>query len=539
MQKMNTPQTNDSFLKWDTARVATYFNSLVHGGGVDKSISSAFLDNNIDGSLLAFITTEHLKEIGIQSLKTRLVIKKGITDLIANHYQNHPPQTIFDPEYILSNVNISNNHVTIESLKLTTVLIRDALRKLHNKDLKDQNAHIDSPVSPTQSEIKRLNDNFVKLKTDLIPIIRLLKDSKPLPTPTLDPGPTASSPSYSTYLHDHDVYEKSVPKTDNISSRITTEGGAGAGGAGGGALEIGATTAPATTNTTTTITTTTIPSPASNRFSSGTLLSMGTGKIVSQSIPKFSDPKSSSEFKLQKVGIPKSAINRNIESASALANLRPKLNENPSSNSTITVETINKNLGSTVGPMKMQTLQTLQNKLQPGTTTPGNNITSVVTPLSQSNITSTAATAAATTTTAAAAANATTTNINTNANNANINNNTLPAQKSHEQTANEPLKQLRASTDDSCLKILQQAMKRHHIPRDDWSRYVLVICYGDKERILKLAEKPVVIFKELQELGRHPAIMLRQLAEDLPVETRESSLYEDSRLAVEIPGGTL
>ena len=96
---------------------------------------------------------------------------------------------------------------------------------------------------------------------------------------------------------------------------------------------------------------------------------------------------------------------------------------------------------------------------------------------------------------------------------------------------------LRASTDDSCLKILQQAMKRHHIPRDDWSKYVLVICYGDKERILKLGEKPVVVFKELQELGKHPAIMLRQLAPT--VEDDNNIEYVDSRIGDDIPGGTL
>ena len=81
-------------------------------------------------------------------------------------------------------------------------------------------------------------------------------------------------------------------------------------------------------------------------------------------------------------------------------------------------------------------------------------------------------------------------------------------------------------------------MKRHHIPRDDWLKYVLVICYGDKERILKLAEKPVIIFKELQELGKHPAIMLRQLAATV-TDDNDSELYEDSRIGDDVPGGTL
>ncbi|CDR40384.1 CYFA0S05e00166g1_1 [Cyberlindnera fabianii] len=90
----------------------------------------------------------------------------------------------------------------------------------------------------------------------------------------------------------------------------------------------------------------------------------------------------------------------------------------------------------------------------------------------------------------------------------------------------EPLKQLRASTDDPCSKILQAAMKRHKL-NDDWRNYALVICYGDQERILELDEKPVQIFKELKEKGEHPAIMLRQKAD-----------FSGKKLS-ETPGGKL
>lgn len=93
----------------------------------------------------------------------------------------------------------------------------------------------------------------------------------------------------------------------------------------------------------------------------------------------------------------------------------------------------------------------------------------------------------------------------------------------------EPLKQLRASTDDPCSKILQAAMKRHKL-NDDWRNYALVICYGDQERILELDEKPVQIFKELRENGKHPAIMLRQKA--------DFSVDPGKKLS-ETPGGKL
>ncbi|EJS44535.1 ste50p [Saccharomyces arboricola H-6] len=75
---------------------------------------------------------------------------------------------------------------------------------------------------------------------------------------------------------------------------------------------------------------------------------------------------------------------------------------------------------------------------------------------------------------------------------------------------NEALKQLRASKEDSCERILKNAMKRHNLADQDWRQYVLVICYGDQERLLELNEKPVIIFKNLKQQGLHPAIMLRR-----------------------------
>lgn len=96
--------------------------------------------------------------------------------------------------------------------------------------------------------------------------------------------------------------------------------------------------------------------------------------------------------------------------------------------------------------------------------------------------------------------------------------------------SNEPLKQLRASKEDSCERILKNAMKRHHLNDQEWKQYVLVICYGDQERLLDLEEKPVVIFKNLKQQGLHPAIMLRRRGD-----------FEELNMASEdvTPGGRL
>lgn len=80
----------------------------------------------------------------------------------------------------------------------------------------------------------------------------------------------------------------------------------------------------------------------------------------------------------------------------------------------------------------------------------------------------------------------------------------------------EPLKQLKAKYDDPCYKVLQKAMMKHKINNKDWRNYVLVICYGDKERILGPEEKPVKVFKEMQDRGQYPSFMIRQLEEASP-----------------------
>jgi hypothetical protein len=91
---------------------------------------------------------------------------------------------------------------------------------------------------------------------------------------------------------------------------------------------------------------------------------------------------------------------------------------------------------------------------------------------------------------------------------------TSPGQESSNNVSGDTLKQLRAKTEDPCYKILQAAMRSHRLDKSEWRKYVLVICYGgDKERVLRYDEKPVVVFKELNELGLSPSIMLRQVEE--------------------------
>lgn len=104
---------------------------------------------------------------------------------------------------------------------------------------------------------------------------------------------------------------------------------------------------------------------------------------------------------------------------------------------------------------------------------------------------------------------------------------------SNNSASSDTLKQLRAKTEDPCYKILQAAMRSHKLDKSAWRNYVLIICYGgDKERVLRYDEKPVVVFKELNELGLSPSMMLRQVEE---TDDTGYGNYED----YETPGGRL
>lgn len=410
---MTAPQL---FLQWDAAQVSRYI-----AASTDETIAPAFLNHKLDGQLLPYLTTEHLREMGIEDLGMRLRVKRAILDLIAEHARD----PAWADQVCHAAASANNNYIQIEALPLALRLLRESFGQL-------------TPSSPG-IDLKRLNESFLKLKLDLTPAIRLIKESKPLPTPTLDPNVQAGSPT-SVSSVDADT----TSKRDSVASSVAPSE-----------------TAPrhsATPASRVAAYPPSSPTLALNRFSLGSVLSMGTGKVVQQSVMADAPPRGAKSR-----GAP-----------------RPRLVETRLAGNTVTTA---------LAPGVRPHPQLVSTNAIPG----GN-----AGPYDQPSPTRVAHTAVAST---------------------------------------EPLKQLRASSDDSCLKILQQAMKRHHIPRDDWLKYVLVICYGDKERILKLAEKPVIIFKELQELGKHPAIMLRQLATSK--EEEEDVLYEDLRIGDDIPGGTL
>lgn len=481
------------FLQWDPAQVLSYLK-----GHIGHDFSAAFIENNIDGLLLPYITSDHLRELGIEPLATRLRVKRAIFSLISgdNGLSTGLPSGSKPGTPGISNANtpgsmsyantpttasfaqglLVNNQFSVEALTLCQILVQDIFKRA-SQTLSTAPPALTTPGSAilnssmlglsslaSSDDIRKLNENFIKLKADLNPVIRLIKDSKPLPTPTLDPGVPAQLPTL--LVNSKNEQESgSNPGTVTHADSLTPDAPPSA----PDGMTHSTSTNSVSSNLHDSVYSQHPSSPTqSRRLSSGSVLSMGVGKItdmgkLSLSHRLFSKP-------------------RLVESRLAVAS--------PGDDRAL--------------PREIDELKRSESLLKSRRSS-----SSVLSPTSHY--------------------------FHGHGNQSKVSHGSLLNLLTPNQ-GTQPLKQLKASSDDTCLKVLQQAMKRHHIPRNHWSKYVLVICYGDKERILKLTEKPVIVFKELQEHGKNPAIMLRELASAAP---DENDKYEDSRIGDDIPGGTL
>lgn len=408
----------EPYLTWDPAQVALYLLPLV-----ESQIVDSFIENNIDGSLLPFLTTEHLRELGIANLSQRLRVKQAISNLIHDLFNEE--DIAKDPDLTrLKSINIDTNYVSIEALTVCMKLL------------------LDMPQPATTKEVKKLEGHFRKLKADLGPVVKLANEVKPLPVPTLDPGHLKSLPSVNSNIT---LSASALPSPDKESDAGTIQG-----------VQSPQTLRRTTTNErreqldssaaprlqrahSTNHYAPSLPSPSqSNRWSTASVLSTGVGKLADM---KHAAP---------------------IRYAS-----KPQLiDASPVSS----------------GPTSPSGLQTMTVKQPP-----------LRSKQSSTLITS-----------------------------------------SHTTSSHQPLQSLKASSEDTGLRLLQSAIRKNNIPKEKWSNYALVICYEDKERIVKLTEKPVSIFKELQEQGKNPTIMLRELVLPAADDPEDEDTYEG-----DIPGGML
>lgn len=76
----------------------------------------------------------------------------------------------------------------------------------------------------------------------------------------------------------------------------------------------------------------------------------------------------------------------------------------------------------------------------------------------------------------------------------------------------EIFKSFRVGLEDPCYKVLPAALRKYNI-QADWRQYALYIVFGDQERCVGLEEKPLSLFKQYDKEGKKPMFMLRKLAQ--------------------------
>lgn len=175
-----------------------------------------FVENNIAGDVLIYLKPADLAEIGIKSVGHRLKILKSVYMLI-NKYNVKPTGDYYIPP-TAKHMNAAANPALVEEtpgLIYTSFEIRDERMQL------------------AENEIKRLMSDYSRLREDLLPLYRIAKEYKPLPTPDApNHSPTtvnatnspvtavsaSSPPPLHSYSSTPNFNSKKLVKTKGLSS---------------------------------------------------------------------------------------------------------------------------------------------------------------------------------------------------------------------------------------------------------------------------------------------------------------------------------
>jgi hypothetical protein len=77
----------------------------------------------------------------------------------------------------------------------------------------------------------------------------------------------------------------------------------------------------------------------------------------------------------------------------------------------------------------------------------------------------------------------------------------------------------RVGLEDTCRTITPAVLWKYNI-MEDWRDYLLYLVYMDGERLIRLEEKPLLLFKELDKAGKKPIFMFRRKKRGGPVDKR-------------------
>ncbi|KAK9383743.1 uncharacterized protein V2V93DRAFT_362625 [Kockiozyma suomiensis] len=142
-------------VSWDVEDVGAWLDRL----GLSQ-YKVGFADNEITGDVLIHLDHDFLKELGVSAVGHRLTILKAV-------YQIKRAQDIpIEPGQFVP--------LTEETHDKDFVEIDRLVRSLELRDRRIQAA---------EYEIRRLAESYARLREDMLPLFKLVKESKPLPTP--------------------------------------------------------------------------------------------------------------------------------------------------------------------------------------------------------------------------------------------------------------------------------------------------------------------------------------------------------------------
>ncbi|KAK9448459.1 uncharacterized protein V1518DRAFT_395387 [Limtongia smithiae] len=390
-------------LYWDTADVAVF---LEHRLGLPQ-YAPTFVENDITGEVLIHLSHEFLLDLDVQSVGHRLQILKAVYNLkIAQDLPIDPGEFV---PLALAEQDAERDSVDIDRL----------MKSLEVRDRR---------IMLAEQEIKRLMDNYARLREDLLPIFKMVKESKPLPMP----DPMAGS-----------------RRAQNPATLGSVGGGAGGGGAVRHSMFM----------------------PSLNPISPITA----------------SFPTSIAEQTTQPI-----AINGSTNGTSASDSQPGSPPVYHSSPPTVT---------------QLQLQQQYRARLPSGAPSIASPLTFLSGPSTPSFASPSSPPAVSTIP-------------------------TVTSTPSSSSSLPEAFKNFKLKLDDPCYKVLPAVLKGHRI-NADWRQYALLVCVGDQERVLGMDERPLAVFKELQDAGQQPVFMLRAVQDW----TREPA--RGGAIVTGTPGGVL
>ncbi|BFZ57729.1 hypothetical protein PYCC9005_004782 [Savitreella phatthalungensis] len=150
---------------WTVDEVSEFLSSI----DLDQ-YDDAFAENDITGDILVRLEHESLKDIGVESVGHRLTLLRAVYDIKASEGIPIEPEdwipASVDGE---GNAGVSTNAELSKDIMLVTSAIQQR----------------DERIRGLEGELNKLHDALAKLREQLSPVFKVVKELQPLPTPEI------------------------------------------------------------------------------------------------------------------------------------------------------------------------------------------------------------------------------------------------------------------------------------------------------------------------------------------------------------------